>query len=288
MRIPQYWAKATAAEPDERGKPRSFSCWRSSDTSQQDAHESALAAATRILRSYLSGKKLDRYGYGEAPLREEVVQRFTDPTGETTAAVTRNGYGALVLSTERVMFVDVDFPPVAPGAELRRLVGSLFGRKQPSPTPGPEAAARDRIKAFVRGNPEWSARVYRTHSGLRLLATHALFDPAAQTTTADFEALGADPLYTRLCKAQGSFRARLTPKPWRCGQRQSPVAWPRETTDEQARFESWQADYTKLQANFATCRFLETLGDGAIHPDTHTAVEVHDHVTRCAEQLELA
>ena len=132
MRIPAYWAKGTAEEAAPGDGMRSFSCWRSSDTSQSDAQESALAAAKRILRARLSGQRLDRYGYGSVPLREEVIQQFADAGGQNTAAVTRNAYGALVLNTARVMFVDIDFPEAAPGTELRRLVGSLFGRKQPS------------------------------------------------------------------------------------------------------------------------------------------------------------
>ena len=54
-------------------------------------------------------------------------------------------------------------------------------------------------------HPTWGVRLYRTHSGLRLLTTHALFDPVADETQSQFAALNADPLYTRLCKAQASF-----------------------------------------------------------------------------------
>ncbi len=128
MHIPAFWSKATAEETAPVGQPRRFSCWRSSDTSAEDAKVSATEAATRILRKWLSGATLDRYCYSNMPLREEVVQRFTDADGATTAAVTRNGYGALVLNTAQAMFVDIDFPEAGAGAGLSRLAGRFFGK----------------------------------------------------------------------------------------------------------------------------------------------------------------
>jgi hypothetical protein len=291
VRIPAYWVKGTANETAPDGAARSFSCWRSSDASQSEAQESALAAAARILRARLSGQRLDRYGYGSVPLREEVIQRFTSADGETTAAVTRNAYGALVLNTARIMFVDIDFQEPAPGASLSGLFGALLGRKSP-PAVGSieqqEQAARLRVENFVRDNSSWSVRVYRTHSGLRLLAMHDLFDPRSDETQACFTALGADPLYARLCLAQASFRARLTPKPWRCGLWQPAVSWPRDTDKAEARFDAWQTKYTAKQAKYATCRLLATLGDAPMHPDAEVIVQVHDHIARCDVPLALA
>ena len=95
-------------------------------------------------------------------------------------------------------------------------------------------------------------------------------------------------MYVRLCKAQELFRARLTPKPWRCGHASNTVGWPRETDDQQQRFEEWKSAYVERQSNFATCRFLETLGNASIHPEVATMIEIHDRVTRCQESLELA
>ena len=216
------------------------------------------------------------------------MQRFTDANGQLTAAVTRNSYGSLVLSTARLMFVDIDFPPAAAGAELRRLFGRLLGRQQRTAEEEFEAQALDRVRSFIARQPSWSMRVYRTRSGLRLLVTHDLFDPSAKETLEAFQALGADRLYARLCTAQGSFRARLTPKPWRCGHSQSLVCWPRETAEQQSRFEKWLATYNGLHVSFATCRFVEALGRGTFHPEAATLVEVHDHIARATEPLPLA
>ena len=61
MKIPSHWSKATAKDTDEKGQKVAFSCWRSSDRSPQEARESALNAAKRVLQKMLAGKSLDRY-----------------------------------------------------------------------------------------------------------------------------------------------------------------------------------------------------------------------------------
>jgi hypothetical protein len=288
VKIPAYWAKATATDTDREGKPASFSCWRSSDHSIEDAHESALAAAKQVLRRLLSGNRVGRYGYGETPLREEIVESIANAQGEMSAAVTRNGYGSLVLSTDRVMFIDLDFPLVSVGESLRYFFARLFRPAAVSPAARCESDARRRLEEFLAGNPHWGFRLYRTCAGLRALATHDLFDPADEAAQATMQTLGADPLYVRLCKAQGCFRARLTPKPWRCGQQGNPPRWPFES-DQQARlFQQWESAYARKQARYATCRFLGELGAERVHPEVQGIIELHDRMTRCHERLELA
>ncbi len=73
-----------------------------------------------------------------------------------------------------------------------------------------------KAELWTRNHSDWGWRIYRTRAGLRLLATHALFDPETAAADGVFDALGADPLYRQLCKTQKCFRARLTPKYWRC------------------------------------------------------------------------
>ena len=74
-----------------------------------------------------------------------------------------------------------------------------------------------RIHAVVARHPGMGLRLYRTANGYRCLVTHRTYDPASQECRELLEALGSDPLYIRLCRGQHCFRARLTPKPWRCG-----------------------------------------------------------------------
>jgi hypothetical protein len=121
-----------------------------------------------------------------------------------------------------------------------------------------------------------------------VLGTHALFDPTDDATLALLRSVGSDPLYNRLCKQQNSFRARLTPKPWRCGHTALSVRWPRETDKQQRRFERWQAAYDARQTQYATCRFLGVLGSGVVHPQIQPIIELHDRTTRSHEPLPLA
>ena len=64
--------------------------------------------------------------------------------------------------------------------------------------------------------PGWGVRVYKTCAGYRGLVTHATFDPTADATLDLMRQFRCDPQYVTLCKRQESFRARLTPKGWRC------------------------------------------------------------------------
>jgi len=288
MKIPKFWARATAEATSPQGEPVAFSCWRPSDVGQSDAHESALAAAQRILDALLRGQKLDRYAYGCVPLREEVTNTLSDAAGNPLAVVTRNQYGSLVLNAERVMFVDIDFPAITPGAVVGAFFARRFGRAKKSPESEHEEKAKADVERFVAANPEWSVRLYRTRAGLRGLVTHDLFDPTSSTVLDILERLGSDPLYVRLCKAQECFRARLTPKPWRCGLQANPVRYPVEDADAAKQFARWEADYQARQRGYATCRFLGEVGRGRVHPDVRPVVELHDFVTRCSEPLELA
>ena len=95
------------------------------------------------------------------PLREEVLNQVEGPDGRLLAVVTRNGYGSVVLNTERVMFVDIDFPE-KPGDGGKSLFKGLFGRKPKSPEEEKEERARLAVDQFIAANPSWGMRLYRT------------------------------------------------------------------------------------------------------------------------------
>ena len=145
MKIPAYWSNATAEDSDVEGKQVSFSCWRWSDTSQADAHESALAAATRVVQRMIHGEPLGRYGYGVSPLREEVIKNITNAQGEHLLVITQNAYGSLVLNTAQVMFMDLDFPPVKAGDQLRHFFSRFLGKQAPAPEAQQEIAAKSKL-----------------------------------------------------------------------------------------------------------------------------------------------
>ena len=288
MRIPNFWSKATAEGKTEHGQTLRFSCWRSSLVSEAEAHESALTAAKRVLDALCLGRKLDRYPYGCLPLREEVVNKMEDQQGNLVAAVTRNASGVLVLNTERVMFVDIDFPPVSTGESLAYFFKKLFGRAKLPPEAQRENQAQECLDQFMARNPGWGLRLYRTFAGFRGIAVHDVFDPKSDHALDVLRQMRSDPLYVRLCKGQECFRARLTPKPWRCGHQNNTIQYPLEDAKAAERFGQWKAAYDVCQSGYATCRFVGQLGSAAVHPEVAQIVELHDMVTKCNDSLPLA
>jgi hypothetical protein len=276
MNFPPFWA---------RGKSGAFSCWRWSFESLAEAQSLAAQAAQQLAERFGGGEMPSQHAgyYPDRPLREEVLQEIKDAAGATAAVVTRNSYGCLVLNTARVMFVDIDLPEQKPAGLFKRLFGGSGSAKQLTPE-----AAIARVENWTRGNPGWGWRIYRTRAGLRLLATHALMDADSPATDAVFEALGSDPLYRRLCKTQNCFRARLTPKPWRCGIHQKPPRWPWENAKIEKWFQKWDAQYQSFAAGWATCQFVSAAGNPAVHPEIAPVLKLHDEHTRVISNLKLA
>jgi hypothetical protein len=100
--------------------------------------------------------------------------------------------------------------------------------------------------------------------------------------------VGADPAFIQLCRIQDSFRARLTPKPWRIGKLTPPGEFPRKDGEVQRAFEQWLLDYDRAAGSKATCQFVETIGSSAIHPDLSHILQLHDERTKAASGLPLA
>lgn len=223
--------------------------------------------------------------YPNRPFREQVLQEFKSDAGETSAVITRNLYGCKVLNTARVMFVDIDLPePKKSGGFFKK----LLGRPEIAPMSNPQSEALMRIENWTRANSEWGWRIYRTRSGLRLLATQGLVDANSDIANCVFESLGADPLYRKLCNSQKCFRARLTPKPWRCGLRDKPERWPWLDAKREKRFQNWEVKYQNCSADWATCEFLRHVGNPTIHPEVQTILKIHDDPTRADSKLQLA
>lgn len=192
----------------------------------------------------------------------------------------------------------VDSLPL-PGA-LRSIFGSIrkattpsapAAPAQPAPPPPPpdsQGAALARLREWTAARPEWRVRVYRTHSGLRYLVTHAPFAPTDPDARAAMTALGADPQYIKLCAVQKSFRARLTPKPWRIGMDTPPVRFPYESPLEEQEMRKWETAYDRASEGRATAQFIEEMGGGTEHPDITPLRELHDEHTRATSGLPLA
>ena len=257
MKLARYWTRGEAEASDSNGDKIRVRARGWSDESLEGARARALDVARRVAQRIGSGiGSTEKYPYGDRPLAEPIVREFRDGGGQLTAIVTRNAYGSLVLNANRLMFVDVDRKQPAPGATLGKVFSSLFGK---TPAPAASDPVLDAMNRVVQRHG-LSARVYETAGGYRLLITSAPFQPGSSDSEALLTEFDADPLFTRLCRMQESFRARLTPKPWRCNFPNPPVEFPFETAADQERQRRWEADYNSKTAAYATCRFLNTFG----------------------------
>ncbi len=277
MNFPQFWAKGSSGD---------FIAWRWSFQSLAEAQALANQAAEQLADRFRGGQVLPQHGtyYPNRPFREQVLHELKNDAGETWAVITRNSYGCQVLNTARVMFVDIDLPEPAPaGGFFQRLFG-----KPAAPPASTLDGALARIENWTRNNPDWGWRIYRTRSGLRLLATQGPVPADSEIANGVFDALGADPLYRKLCHTQKCFRARLNPKPWRCGVRSKPPRWPYLSAKEEKYFGKWEAQYESFAANWATCALLRQIGNPEVHPEVASVIKLHDGPTKVESNLKLA
>ena len=268
MHSPRYWAKSDVRAPAGRQVPWPTSCWRWSDVSFAEARQRADARAVELAELLESGAALwNRYGYLDgARIREEVTPVVVARDGDVeTAVITRNVYGALVLNTSRAMFIDVDFAPTKPAEKLGGLFRGMLGGAKPK---SPEEVGMTKISEWAAAQKDLGLRVYRTFAGLRCLVVNKIFDVAQPQTIAILESAGADPLYVRLCKAQACFRARLTPKPWRCNSVVPPTRYPWADGAAEARFRHWEKEYEQsIRGSRTVCRLIQQIGPDSVHPE---------------------
>lgn len=325
MIVPQYWAEARLQHRDKRRQVtvRRFG-W--SDVSQADAQANADARVQAALARLVAGEKLPKRepkipynGAAGVPIREEIVGRH----GETI--ITRNSYGARCLNTPNVLFVDIDFQD-RPGTRLTGAIFALLllaagaigwglhskwygigaavlavilgygistrlNNLALRAKGGVEGAVRARIATFIAAHPDWHLRLYRTPAGMRVLAMHRTFNPAEPAVADCFRAFGADPIYSRMSRNQHCFRARVSPKPWRIGiaahMRPSPGVWPvkPERLSDRNR---WIEAYESAARDYASCRFIEDVGSGAVAPEAQAVQVLHDELCQAMGEAPIA
>ncbi|MBW4474316.1 MAG: hypothetical protein KME45_28675 [Stenomitos rutilans HA7619-LM2] len=222
-----------------------------------------------LIRDYPGGSGWYALQKGEYSVMGEPVLHEICHQGVPQAIITRNRYDCLILNARNLLIVDVD-------------IGGL------DPADYPDCAANCQIAisvqqalatldAIVQQFPHLGFRAYRTLNGLRYLCTTRPFDPLSRTTHRLMHNLYVDPLYGRLCKFQATFRARLTPKPWRV-----------EMDEGTGRFTYDRTTGLVLpeQTSYAVCHLLKIVGQMAILPQFESAIQVHDSFCR-VEQLDL-
>jgi hypothetical protein len=284
MKIPKYWASRVQVVSQADGPDLRLASWQWSDLSIEEAQQRADLRLASLALKVAAGEELNRYGYGERPLREEITQPVTSSAGSEIAVVTRNLYGALVLNTLNAMFIDIDFPEKNAGASAAGALQRMLGRQ----TPNVQEQYVQRIETWASRRPELGMRIYRTYGGLRCLVTNQLFDPGRPDSIEILQSLNSDPLYMRLCKAQECFRARLTPKPWRCDVDTPPSRYPWIDSGSEATYRQWQHKYEQASAQHAVCKFVKQVGPSVIHPDVAPILTLHDNVTGATRELPLA
>jgi hypothetical protein len=285
MKLARYWTRDRAEVIDPEGNPVRAVARGWSDESIAAAGARAREIAQRVAERIASrpGER-NQYQYGDRPLPEPVIHEFG-----SAAVVTRNAYGALVLNADHLMFVDVDREDPKPSAGADTVLSGIFSLFGKSAPPAPKAAdtVLDSIQRVAQRH-DFSARVYKTKGGYRVLITSAGFQAGNQETEALLNEFGSDPLYKRLCRMQESFRARLTPKPWRCGFHKPPVEFPLETPQDEDRYRRWEMEYNSKAAPFATCHYVTAFGKGSVLPEFEELIRHHDQETKAGSDLPLA
>jgi hypothetical protein len=232
-----------------------------STSSELEARQMAEEQARRALEDLLTRRR-DAVG-GYAYLVDKRVEPLVDVLPEQEARITVNGYGAIVMNARQALFADVD-------------VLDDQGSNPRSEDP-PAALARGLASRSGLG---W--RTYRTYGGWRCLCTNATFDPVSEEALSLLGDLGADPKYVVLCRVQRTFRARLTPKPWRAHQRPLAIAAGRDVSRGELQ------RYVDRTWRYATARFVKTVGPVEITPELNALVEYHDRWTQAATSKPLA
>jgi hypothetical protein len=284
MKFYPYWVKAT-----ERAEINGYD-WKVerygwSSISREDALRRAKELLQESMRFFRDADTPGGYPYSDRPVREEIIQELPGVDGQA-AVITRNAYGSLVLNTAKVLFADIDKPrqkSIAGG--LGRLIGSLFGKKTPEPEPIDPIVAR--VEQFFNDSRDLGARLYRTAAGYRCLITSHVFDPLSQETSDLLTALGSDPLYIKLCNVQECFRARLSPKPWRCGIGNPPHRFPWDDSEKEAAMRTWEAQYNTAAQAYGICELVGSHGNSQLHPQVAPLVKLHDGMT-CKDGARLA
>ena len=268
MRVFKYWNIAETTVLID-GVEKLLSCYGGSNHSESDAltdgHQ-RLEAVKRRIAGTERGKGPDY----EADIREEPLLWIEDRD-----VITRNRYGAEVLNSTSLIFVDID-EPVFRIWQLFRRIRSREEKKQAIL----EFVDR-RIKQ--RDLQGFGIRVYETHSGVRLILEGNALGPKSKEAKSLLRSFHADRLYTTLCRKQNCYRARLTPKPHRIEMKSLRLSYPYEGGDKN-RIDEWIKEYDSKSQAFSTCRLVKTVGSHFASP----VVRYHDERTRALSKLPLA
>ena len=192
---------------------------------------------------------------------EEIVKRIISPTtGSTIGVITIAANGTTVLSTRNLLIGDIDDADVG----------------------GDRTKSYDAINEF-HIETAMSIRVYDTCAGVRFFITSEEFDGYDDKADSIFNQIGCiDEVYRTLCSVQGTFRARLTPKPDRIGM-------VRRYDESPENSEEWMPEYQRRCQMYAVANTFYSRGGYMITPDNQHLIDIHDEycVTNEENRLDL-
>jgi len=198
----------------------------------------------------------DGFGPGEyCVLTEELLGGVG-----SNSVITRNQYDCQVLNAANMMIVDVD------------LKGDSIHDYDPVIASSASQAV-NALKALCHQDESLGFNIYRTAAGLRYICTSKEFDPADYQSRRIMRQLYADPRYRNLCEFQETYRARLTPKPWRAVDGNC-------NTPEDA-----------IESGYKTCQYLGHCGADVVADEFAPVIKLHDDATGARSEdkgLELA
>jgi hypothetical protein len=184
--------------------------------------------------------------------RGKEVEPIVDPDGlyeldKEQAWLTVNHYNALVLNSRNMLIADVDFGD----HRLNRFAGAKDCNDVLANLADLHLLDDEHMRFSQFAFAEQTYLVYRTHSGCRVICTSASvpWDEMGWAAERFMRFLRTDPEYIQLCGIQKCYRARLTPKPWRCN----------------------GASYV--------CRWEGTVGSKSTRPELEGQLHLHDELT---------
>jgi hypothetical protein len=124
--------------------------------------------------------------------------------------------------------------------------------------------------AALQAKKDLRVAMYRTAAGFRLIVLNHLYDPKSDEVELVLREMGCDPLYIRLTEHQECFRARLSPKPWRCGYKRPARRFPYTNPGEEDEQRRWELEYEVHAERYATCAFIGEYGNGRPLPRRHS------------------
>ena len=193
------------------------------------------------------------YSAGYSVLTEEVTEELYYKSS-LQGILTVNSYQATILNAERMLIVDVDID----GDWLEY-----------NTAPVSEKQAISALRAW-QAQQGGNFRVYKTAGGLRYIETSKEWPPSSRDTKAVMANLYADTKYSLLCQTQETFRARLTPKPWRYDDYDTYVDDEQEAKD------------------VAVCTLIGVVGEKKVDDCFKDLIKLHDRRTKAfSKDLEL-